>query len=171
MSGSEDIRIRARPTGKTDPTARLDFTLTISTKDDPDVIARPWSTDMHYAAGVTFRLDLEQLFVYEGTADLVYTADVGAIEEVGDKTYLVFTPAEPGETVLTVTATVEGREDKTASNTVTVTAVAAPEAEPEQPPVYGPVKSSCVSSLGGSSLFAAAAALAAGLIAIRRKRV
>ena len=171
VSGSEDIRIRARPTGKTDPTARLDFTLTISTKDDPDVIARPWSTDMHYAAGVTFRLDLEQLFVYEGTADLVYTADVGAIEEVGDKTYLVFTPAEPGETVLTVTATVEGREDKTASNTVTVTAVAAPEAEPEQPPVYGPVKSSCVSSLGGSSLFAAAAALAAGLIAIRRKRV
>lgn len=175
-TGSVAVKISAHPEGKTAPSASLEFTLTVSTQDDPDVIARSFAPDMVYAVGVTFRVNVEELFVYEGSGTLVYTAQNGSVESVGEVTYFVFTPSAAGEIELSVTAQVDGREDKKATSTFTLTVTEAPAAEPEQPPVYGPAEpeGGCNSSLAGGALAASAVLLgaaAAAIALIRRKKI
>lgn len=170
--GEIDVKIRAVAAGKDSPAAELSFKLTVTTKEDPDVIVKPYQPGLDYAVGVKFRIDLSTLFVYEGTEKLVYTTDKGTIETVGDKTYLVFTPDQAGDIQINVSAMPEGKQDKKVDNVLTLKVVDAPAPSPEQPPVYGPAQTGC-----GASVYSGAALIsfiAAGVVAIligRKRRV
>lgn len=166
-AGEFTVTITAHPEGKAAKTGTLTFTLNAISKADPDVIARRFTPELAYCEGVTLRVNLGALFVYEGEEALVYSTDKGEIIEENGAYYLVY-KVEAGVNEITVSAYPEGKEDKKADNVITFEGEARPEPSPEQPPVYGPSSGGCASSLGGTT-FTAFAALAVAAC-IRRKR-
>ena len=174
--GVTEVTITGTPQGKTTPKGELKFSLNAVVKENPDVIVRNYTPDMEYSVGVSFRVDVAELFVYEGKEKLVYGTDRGKLETQNGKTYLVFTASQAGEVTVSVTAMPEGKEDKKVTNAIRLLFKAAPEKPGEQPPVYGPPEeqpsesSGCNSRVGGSAIGFAVLAAGAAVICLRRKK-
>lgn len=170
--GNVEVEISCKPAHKDNPTATLSFTLNVISKEDPDVIVKPYHPGLTYSVGVTLRVDLRELFVYEGADKLVYGTDKGRIEEIEGGSYLVYTQEEAGEITISVTAMPEGKEGKKATNAFVLPVTAKPAPSPEQPPVYGPTEAGCGSFIGGGAYISAAALCGvAAIIAKKRKEL
>lgn len=152
--GEYAIEISCNPVGKPQKTAKLTFTLTAVSKEDPDVILLPFEAAEEYAVGVTFRVELSRLFLYEGTAKLVYSASAGEIVTENGVDYLICRAETAGEVEIKVTAHPEGRPEKAAEAAFTLTVVEIPFTVQPQPPIYGRDSSGCASASAGASLLA-----------------
>ena len=104
--------------------------------------------------GVTFRVELSRLFLYEGTAKLAYSASTGEIVTENGVDYLIYRAETAGDVEIKVTAHPEGRPEKAAEAAFTLAVVESPFTVQPQPPIYGHDSSGCASASAGASLFA-----------------